>query len=150
MKTVIFDLDGTLAIIDERRDRARLPNGKMDWKVFFAPENISLDLPNNPVIETFKTFKDAGYNMVIFSGRGKETIDATWTWLDQYGINPDGGLFMREIKDYRPDEVLKLEWMNERFPDRREILGIFDDRNKVVDMWREEGFTCFQVENGDF
>ena len=27
---------------------------------------------------------------------------------------------------------------------------IFDDRKKVVDMWRQEGLTCFEVEEGNF
>ena len=39
-KTVIFDLDGTLAIIDKRREKSLKPNGKMDWEVFFDPDNI--------------------------------------------------------------------------------------------------------------
>ena len=33
-KIVIFDLDGTLALIDKRRALAT-KNGKMDWDVFF-------------------------------------------------------------------------------------------------------------------
>ena len=45
-KTVIFDLDGTLANIDVRRDKSTKPNGKMDWDKFFDPKNISLDKPN--------------------------------------------------------------------------------------------------------
>ena len=32
MKTVIFDLDGTLALIDERRAISAKPNGKINWK----------------------------------------------------------------------------------------------------------------------
>ena len=40
-KIVIFDLDGTLAIIDKRRDLARKPNGKFDWDVFHDASNIS-------------------------------------------------------------------------------------------------------------
>jgi hypothetical protein len=27
---------------------------------------------------------------------------------------------------------------------------IFDDRNKVVDMWRAKGFNVVQVADGDF
>ena len=38
-KIVIFDLDGTLALIDKRRDLAT-KNGKMDWDVFFDKDNI--------------------------------------------------------------------------------------------------------------
>ena len=48
---VIFDLDGTLANIDARRAKATKDNGKMDWDIFFDPDNISLDLPNDPVIK---------------------------------------------------------------------------------------------------
>ena len=50
-KTIIFDLDGTLAIIDKRRIKAGSPTGKtptpskMDWDVFFDPDNIKLDEP---------------------------------------------------------------------------------------------------------
>ena len=28
--------------------------------------------------------------------------------------------------------------------------AVYDDRNKVVAMWREEGIQCFQVALGDF
>ncbi len=39
-KIVIFDLDGTLALIDKRRDISTKDNGKMDWDVFFDRDNI--------------------------------------------------------------------------------------------------------------
>ena len=50
---VIFDLDGTLALIDDRRKISTKPNGKMDWDKFFDPKNINLDrvlsnIPNIP------------------------------------------------------------------------------------------------------
>ena len=50
--TVIFDLDGTLANIDKRRDHALKMgrDGKMNWNEFFNPAHISFDEPNEPVI----------------------------------------------------------------------------------------------------
>jgi len=39
-KTVIFDLDGTLANIDVRRDRSTKPNGKLNWDLFASPDSI--------------------------------------------------------------------------------------------------------------
>ena len=30
------------------------------------------------------------------------------------------------------------------------VAMVFDDRNQVVDMWRQNGLTCFQVADGDF
>ena len=57
-KTVIFDLDGTLALIDKRRAISTKDNGKMDWDKFFDPKNIDLDQPNAPVIKTLQMFMD--------------------------------------------------------------------------------------------
>jgi hypothetical protein len=34
--------------------------------------------------------------------------------------------------------------------DRERLVGAFDDRQRVVDMWRRNGITCFQVAPGDF
>ena len=33
---------------------------------------------------------------------------------------------------------------------KENIVGVFDDRQKVVDMWRKNGLTCFQVADGNF
>ena len=67
-KTVIFDLDGTLALIDNRRDLSMV-SGKRDWDIFFDPKNIDLDQPNIPVVAMAKMLKSQGFKIVIFSGR---------------------------------------------------------------------------------
>ena len=64
MKNVIFDLDGTLALIDKRRAISLLKNGKMDWDVFFDPKNIDLDQPNHAVIAMAQTLKAAGNRII--------------------------------------------------------------------------------------
>ena len=76
-KIVIFDLDGTLALIDKRRAISTKDNGKMDWDTFFDPKNIDLDQPNTPVIKMAQMLKSQGFMIVIFSGRSKATKDAT-------------------------------------------------------------------------
>ena len=152
MKTVIFDLDGTLALIDDRRALATKPNGKIDWDIFFDPANIQLDKPNWPVILMAQTLKKAGHRVVIFSGRSKATKDATRDWLNQLDIpfdvlkmRPTGRDFM-----FMPDDKLKQNWLDQLFPDKNDILCIFDDRDKVVKMWRDNGLTCMQVAPGNF
>ena len=148
-KTVIFDLDGTLALIDKRRAISAKDNGKINWKTFFAPENISLDEPNVPVIEMAKMLKAQGHSVVIFSGRDsisrKETID----WLNNFGV-PFDVLKMRPQGTFTPDDVLKQNWLDKLFPVRSDVLCIFDDRDKVVKMWRDNGISCFQVAPGNF
>jgi hypothetical protein len=151
-KTVIFDLDGTLALIDERRKISIKNNGKMDWDTFFDPKNIELDKPNPAVIKSAQLFKDAGFAIVIFSGRSKATKDATRDWLNRFNV-PFDVLKMRPTSNefkFMKDDDLKEKWLNDLFPDKDEIFAVFDDRNKVVEMWRRNGLTCFQVADGDF
>lgn len=149
MKTVIFDLDGTLALIDKRRAKASLPNGKMNWKEFFAPENIQLDEPNWPVIDTFNALQEAGFIVGIFSGRDNISEIETRSWLLDHDINPDF-LKMRSHGSFVPDDKLKKLWLNDLLEDSHNILCVFDDRDKVVKMWRENGISCFQVAEGKF
>ena len=85
-KTIIFDLDGTLAIIDKRRVLAGktkdgVPTNKMDWDVFFDADNIKLDEPNWPVIKLAQNFHQDGFKIVIFSGRNDRSFEATIDWL---------------------------------------------------------------------
>jgi FMN phosphatase YigB (HAD superfamily) len=148
-KTVIFDLDGTLALIDARRQLSTLPNGKINWDVFFDADNIKLDLPNNPVIVAFKAMQKAGHRMVIFSGRSDATDKATFTWLDKFGIEPDM-IKMRRAGSYIPDDKLKEAWLQDLLDDGEDVFCTFDDRDKVVEMWRRNGITCFQVAPGNF
>jgi predicted HAD superfamily phosphohydrolase YqeG len=152
MKNVIFDLDGTLALIDDRRALATKDNGKMDWDVFFDPKNIDLDLPNHGVIAMAQTLKAAGHRIIIFSGRSKGTKDATKAWLDKFDV-PFDVLKMRPTsKDFMfmPDDKLKQMWLDSLFTDKSDIICVFDDRQKVVDMWRDNGLTCMQVAPGNF
>ena len=163
--TVIFDLDGTLALIDKRRALAGVTPGapqktnpKMNWDVFFDPKNIFLDEPNTPVIKMAQLLHSQGYKIVIFSGRSKATKDATIDWLNKHNV-PFDLLKMRPAdKDdgghwhFMPDNKLKQHWLDTIFPgkDKDNIFAVFDDRQQVVDMWRDNGLTTFQVAKGDF
>ena len=151
---VIFDLDGTLANIDARRSKATKDNGKMDWDIFFDPDNISLDLPNDPVIKMAQLLDSQGFKIVIFSGRSKATKDVTADWLDKHNV-PFFVMKMRPTGhpwNFMPDDKLKKKWLDDIFPgDKKDsILCVFDDRDKVVKMWRDNGLSCFQVADGNF
>ena len=64
---IIFDLDGTLANIQKRRDLSLKDNGKIDWDIFFTPGLIKQDLPNLPVVKMAQLLDDSGYKIYIFS-----------------------------------------------------------------------------------
>jgi FMN phosphatase YigB (HAD superfamily) len=152
-KTVIFDLDGTLADITSRRELSIKDNGKMDWDTFFNPKFISLDDPNTSVIKMAQMLHSQGFKIVIFSGRSKATKDATKDWLKKHDV-PFDLLKMRPTgKDWHfmKDSLLKSIWLKELFDNpTEEIFAVFDDRNQVVEMWRDNGLTVFQVAEGDF
>ena len=166
-KTIIFDLDGTLANIDSRRDISMKPNGKLDWDIFAAPNSIlALDKPNAPVIKMAQMFKADGFKIVIFSGRNDRGFDATVQWLNDFKV-PFDLLVMRpdKFKDkswpiadgnpatpdmrFMPDEILKKK-MLDTFVDIDDVFLVVDDRDKVVKMWRDLGLNTFQVAPGDF
>ena len=147
-KIVIFDLDGTLALIDDRRDLATKDNGKFDWDVFFNPDNISLDLPNVTVIQMANILHKQGFRIFILSGRSDVTHQATVNWLNDNGIWWDHLVMRPQNQLYLPDNDLKQGWLDTIGKDN--VAMVFDDRNQVVDMWRQNGLTCFQVADGDF
>ena len=147
---VIADIDGTIALIEYRRhwlDAERHPEMTADerWRKFFV--QCFGDLPNWPVIHTLQAMQCAGYYIHIFSGRSDEVREETIDWLPAFNV-PYSHLRMRAAGDFTPDEELKRQWIAEY--DLAQILCIFDDRQKVVDMWRSLGLACFQVAPGDF
>ena len=166
-KTIIFDLDGTLANIDVRRDISTKPNGKLNWEIFASPDSIlNFDTPNDPVIKMAQMFHNDGFKIVIFSGRNDRGFDATVQWLNNNNV-PFDLLVMRpdKFKDkswpiadgnpatpdmrFMPDEILKKK-MLDTFVDINDVFLVVDDRQKVVDMWRDLGLNTFQVAPGDF
>lgn len=152
----IFDLDGTLALIEHRRHFVE--NGNKDWPAFFAA--CVDDKPNLPVINTLKQLRKAGAEIWIWSGRSDEVLPQTKDWLRQHDCMPflwptsfraPETLRMRKAGDYQPDTKLKASWLAEiEPPEFARLTAVFDDRKSVVDMWRAAGVACFQVAEGNF
>lgn len=148
----IFDLDGTLALIEHRRHH--VSNGNHDWPAFYAA--CDQDVPNFPVLITFDFLLRSGADLLIWSGRSDEVYDKTVEWLHRntYMLTRAGVLSklkMRRAGDYTPDHELKRAWYESLSRDDKErLVAVFDDRDRMVKMWRELGVACFQVAPGDF
>lgn len=146
---VIFDLDGTLALIEHRR---HLVEGKrQDWTAFYAA--CIDDEPNLPVIATLHAHRAAGHTVMIVSGRSDEVRPQTEAWLFQHVFTDEPGMsppIMRRAGDYTPDDMLKRQWLGDGTIPHERVLCAYDDRDKVVQMWRNAGVACFQVAPGDF
>lgn len=60
-------------------------------------------------------------------------------------------LTMRPNGDYTPDDKLKLRWyLDLPRADQERIVAVFEDRLRVVEMWRSINVPCFQVAPGAF
>jgi phosphoglycolate phosphatase-like HAD superfamily hydrolase len=142
MRTVIFDLDGTLADLTHRLHHIK--GEKKNWDAFHA-ECVNDSLKRD-VASVYRAMKDAEYYMVICSGRSDVVREETEAWLDKHGLTPNM-LLMRRKGDYTPDDDLKRQWLQSgKLGCAEHIVCVFDDRQRVVDMWRSEGLTCLQVE----
>ena len=80
----------------------------------------------------------------IIARVGEGIVNAIGSAESHYDV-----LKMRPERNFIPDEQLKLKWLNE-MDWKEDVEAVFDDRQKVVDMWREIGLTCAQVAPGNF
>lgn len=145
MSIYIFDLDGTLALIEHRRHLVSGPD--KDWPAFFAA--CFNDQPNEPII-TLSRMLYSTSQVWVWSGRSDTVRELTQQWLWQHGVRYDQ-LRMRKAGDHRPDEVVKAEWLDGLPQNQRsQIQAVFEDRNRMVALWRSRGLACLQVAPGDF
>lgn len=130
----IFDIDGTLA--------------QMNGRTPYEWDRVGEDTCNYPVAEVLKSLSISSNKIIIFTGRDGVCRKKTLDWLEDHFIYYHH-FDMRAEGDNRKDVIVKRE-MFDRVKGKYNILGVFDDRDQVVAMWREVGLQCFQVNYGDF
>lgn len=135
LHAIICDLDGTLAIHNGRSpyDAARCDTDLIDANV------------GRFLIDQWSRMKA----IIFVSGRDAEFYDETRAWLDRH-LPFQGLLLMRPKGDRRSDDIVKQEIYDKYIKGTYNVELVLDDRNRVVDMWRRNGLTCWQVAEGDF
>ena len=146
----IFDVDGTVADLSHRIHHIQTEGQKKDWGQFFA--ECGKDQPIKPVIDTLLLLAGSGAEIKFFSGRSSSTYAQTYYWINHFiPMMQNIQLTMRKEDDFREDCIIKKEMYDSLTADERERLtAVFDDRDQVVKMWRENGVKCYQVAYGDF
>jgi hypothetical protein len=139
----IFDLDGT--ICDVRHRRQYVATKPRNWDAWNA--GLINDIPHLAVQKVFQALRnDQEVDLIIVSGRSDDYKEQTIKWLTDNEIFYDE-IYMRKYKDHRDDAVVKGEIADE-IEKTYNILGVFDDRQRVVNMWIERGIWVFDVGQG--
>ena len=137
----LCDLDGTLCNVSHRRQY--VATKPRNWDAWNA--GLVNDKPNLAVLGII-TSLTYYYPLIFVSGRSDDYRKQTEEWLEKYDISYNA-LYMRKYKDHRDDAIVKGELADE-IEKEYNILGVFDDRKKVIDMWLSRGIFVFDVGQG--
>lgn len=153
---IICDIDGTIADVRHRLHYIQNPDGskkaKPDWDAFHAA--CVDDPPFEDVIRVVDALRlgscgcaHSSLQLHFVSGRNEVVREQTiqWLWKNFIDYEFHASLIMRKAGDRRPDTEVKLDMVRELGLTPDDVLCIFDDRQSVVDMWRENGYRVLQV-----
>lgn len=127
-----------------------------DWNNFFKTERIIQDkaIQANVDLLLALTWRVGKENILFVTGRKEEHREPTANWLYEKvfytSYFPTHTLFMRKNGDFRPDWTIKKEIYESQIKDKYNVFGVFEDRTRVVKMWRDLGLPCYQVCDGDY
>lgn len=138
---IIVDIDGTLAHMTGRSP--------------YDYSRVHEDTVDEVIRDIVEMFWDHDHQVLIVSGRDDTCYYETRAWMedshipfDQHWQRPEQAVDNHGNK--LPDWIVKLGIFNEHIRHNYNVRAVLDDRNQVVDMWRELGLKVLQVAPGDF
>jgi FMN phosphatase YigB (HAD superfamily) len=151
MKIIVVDLDGTVC---DTAHRDHLAQAKQ-WDEFHAAAKD--DRPRADVafflsVLARRSVLD-GILLVACTGRNERYRQTTLEWLIKHDLAVFDGILMRSDGDWRPDVEVKpallqefLDVISDEHGPAAEVAFILEDRDKVVEAWRNLGYCCWQVQ----
>lgn len=134
---IIVDIDGVLALNDHR-------------SYYDYSENVKKDKCNEVIYAVLQAFNlTYNVNIILVSGRKSVCRESTIEWLFDNEI-PYNNLYMRKAEDNRPDDVIKKEIYDEHIKGKYSVICVFDDRKRVLRMWKNEGLYVFDCSQDPF
>lgn len=134
-RCVICDIDGTLAHNYGGRNIYDLTRVKED-----TPDPLVCAVLDG----LDSTFGIDYLDIIIVSGREDDCRKETEEWL-YHNMIPYKALYMRKSGDKRDDAIVKEEIYKQFIEPEYCVLGVIDDRNKVVRMWEKLGVKVMKV-----
>lgn len=146
---VIVDLDGTLCNSAHREHLARAG----EWEQFHSLLMEDLPWPDvQRLIEVINNDPNM-YKVIGLTGRNERYRLMTIKWLTKHKVLLEE-LLMRPDNDFQSDADLKPGLLDE-FLERRgmthaDVWVIIEDRDKMVEAWRNLGHFCWQPRGGGY
>ena len=127
-KCIIVDIDGTIAEMNGR--------GPFEW------HKVSHDKSRKFVLDMIEgVVRENDCFVVYLSGRDAICEDDTRKWIYDntcdYTFSNDWQLYMRNKNDTRKDRIVKEEIFWNVVAPKYNVIGVFDDRPQVLQMWYE-------------
>ena len=148
MPAIVVDLDGTINNCEHRQHLAQAQK----WDEFHGA--LMADEPNEDVKFLLDRLSlDENLLLIGCTGRNNAFRGLTMRWLRENDVLLDH-LIMRPDGDWRPDHELKPDMLEQFMGTKESVLRqvkfVLDDRDKVVEAWREYGLPCWQVRPGGY
>jgi len=145
-KYIVVDIDGTISEVGERLKY--LNQDPPDWDKFY--NDCFDDEPILNIINLVEILSDF-YEIIFCTGRRESVRTLTTEWLeDNLNIEFPVSLLMRRNNDKRHDIKTKPELLSAYGIELSDIEFVLEDRNSMVNRWRELGLVCLQVRDGNF
>lgn len=131
----IFDLDGTVAHTNGNRH-------------IFDYSSVFKDTVDVSVGNVLIALKNMGFHIVFVSGRNNSSdcYSETVRWIKEHFGFQEVELIIKESNSFEKDVKFKSRVYKDILAPKYNILGVFEDRLRVVEMWRDLGVKCFNVE----
>ena len=144
---LFWDLDGTLT--DAEPFVHLIHTKPKNWAAW--DQNIINHEPHTDIVSLYMLHGCLGHHNYVVTARSEAVREGTTGWLKKHGLwEFCKELVMRPAKDYRPDHEVKLDILNMMRSNNINPDIVFEDRSRVVQMYRENGVRCLQVANGDY
>lgn len=139
----IFDVDGTLA--DSKGIRSPYDYSKVSGdRLISSVSEVAVSLQMQFYINDES---EAVPRVIFVSGRDEYCRAETEQWLrDNLAFEPE--LYMREHGDDRHDAQVKYDILRNDILPSFHVLGAFDDRARVVQMWQSAGIRTMDCGQG--
>ena len=149
-KAIIVDIDGTVALRNNRSpfDYARVGEDSVDHRMAHLLRNLICECEEYDVF--FVTGREAVDNCREDTIKWINDNIYSHTWEGIMGPEYNWKLFMRDEGDHRSDEIVKKEIYENHIAPYYDVVCVFEDRNRVVKMWRGLGLLVAQVWDGVF